>query len=546
MKLANIDKSWYYSEDFTDKATYDNLRKGYTTEVFQMGSYSATSMLQNFKADNIDIISIVNAGNRPGPLSKNPNTGKSMVDLFKERRECGIIPSIDHRIDGILKETMGCIWYQEQCLLLSQVMAGYTLGGSDIQVRKTLCKKKVSKIPEIRNEFIYGKQSIWDDEHKNVTGISNEPSKYCKGAIANGFSEDIAKKVFSDMENFAKYSFNKAHSFCYGVLGFKSAWALTHYPCEYSIAAMMSIDDQDKINAVLRQAKKLGVQVLPPDILHSDVSFSMEYVNNVKCIRYGLVAIKYVGIEAIEYIKEVRKNYVINNFEQFYNTIKDKNVVDTYSKKITSSGNKTCPANKTCINALISAGAFDCLEKNRYKLLNLYNRDILKDKKYEELNESAYCKKYKLKLEQDTMGTYVSEHPLDNFPYMSLKAVANNANVETTGIVKSVTIKTSPRGGTFANVLLEDKEGCNIRAMFFGSTYTQNSKKLKKNEILIITGTFNSKFSNINVTKCKRLTKKGDCIRLPDEEDGIVDLTQQQAPKVLEMPVVDYDNGSVF
>ena len=208
MDLIGLDYDWYDSEDYSDPKVYEMLRSGETTDIFQMAGYMATKMINDFKVNNIEGLTAVNAGNRPGPLEKNSETGKSMVDLYAERRETNIVPSIDPRIDDILKDTYGCIYFQEQCIFLGQRMAGYTLGKADSRVRKPLCKKKVKMIPEIRNEFIYGKKSLYDEDH-NVIGISEEDSPNCIGAVRNGFSLEMANQIFDTIEAFAKYSSTK-------------------------------------------------------------------------------------------------------------------------------------------------------------------------------------------------------------------------------------------------------------------------------------------------------------------------------------------------
>ena len=140
MKMVGLSYDWYDSEDYDDPKVYEMLRRGETTDVFQLASNNATKMVKDMHVDCFDDIIAVNAGNRPGPLSKNPKTGKSMVDLYEERKASGNVPSWDKRIDWILKSTYGCIFYQEQCMQLGQVMAGYTLGGADKRIRKPLAK----------------------------------------------------------------------------------------------------------------------------------------------------------------------------------------------------------------------------------------------------------------------------------------------------------------------------------------------------------------------------------------------------------------------
>ena len=205
MDLVGLPMDWYESEDYSDSAVYDMLRNGETTDVFQMSRFTPTTMISDFNVTNIEGLSAVNAGNRPGPLEKDSVTGKSMVDLYTERIKTGITDNIHPNIDPILKDTMGCIWYQEQCLSIGQVMAGYDLGGADSRIRKPLCKKQKKKIPEIRNEFIYGKQSEYDEDH-NVIGIKEELSPYCEGSLTRGYSLELSEKIFNTMEAFAKYA----------------------------------------------------------------------------------------------------------------------------------------------------------------------------------------------------------------------------------------------------------------------------------------------------------------------------------------------------
>lgn len=210
MDLAGLNVDWYESEDFSDANVYKMLREGETTDVFQMANYTPTSMIADFNVQDIEGLSAVNAGNRPGPLEKDLTTGKSMVDLYAESIKTGVIQSLHPSLDAVLKETRGCLWYQEQLMSIGQIMAGYDLGGADGRIRKVLGKKKIKLIPEIKNEFIYGKQTEYDKDH-NVIGIKEEPSPYCVGSLNKGYTLELSEKIFDSMESFAKYCFNKAH-----------------------------------------------------------------------------------------------------------------------------------------------------------------------------------------------------------------------------------------------------------------------------------------------------------------------------------------------
>jgi DNA polymerase-3 subunit alpha len=300
MDLAGLDYDWYDSEDYTDAAVYEMLRNGETTDVFQMAGFMATKLINDFRVDDIEGLTAVNAGNRPGPLEKDSKTGKSMVDLYAERRQTGVVPSIDPRIDPYLKKTFGCIWYQEDCMNLGRVMAGYDAGGADTRIRTVLGKKKVKMIPEVRNEFIYGKASKFNEKHE-VIGISEDASKWCTGALAHNFTEEVSKQIFDSMEAFAKYSFNKSHAFCYAVVAYKTAWLSLHYPVEFAVANCTVNGEEEKIVATLALAKKRKIPVLPPDINKSKMGFSCEQVGVKECIRYGLKAIKGVGAKVLDF-----------------------------------------------------------------------------------------------------------------------------------------------------------------------------------------------------------------------------------------------------
>lgn len=141
MDLAHLNYDWYDSEDYSDPEVYRMLREGETTDVFQMAKYSPTKMISDFNVTNIEGLCAVNAGNRPGPLEKDKNTGKSMVDLYIDHVKTNTPEDWGNSdVNEILKQTYGCIWYQENCIMLGRVMAGYSMGGADSRIRKVLGK----------------------------------------------------------------------------------------------------------------------------------------------------------------------------------------------------------------------------------------------------------------------------------------------------------------------------------------------------------------------------------------------------------------------
>ena len=408
----------------------------------------------------------------------------------------------------------------------------------------TKLKKKHKMIPEIRNEFIYGKQSTKDNDG-NVTGMLDKNSKYCKGAVNNNFTEEMSKDVFDTVEAFAKYAFNKSHSGAYAKVGYKTAWLSCYYPVEWAISCMSHYDEQDKITETLSLCKKRNIPIYQPSINYSDKDFTIDTSNNTKGIRYGLLAIKDVGIEPIKYIKKIRLNegnFV--SFDDFYNKVHDKDNINKYSEKQNKKGEKQCPINKKCEIALIKAGAFDDMNENRYELLNHYMIDIRREKDYQALDVKDFSRKIKLAYEKELMGGYISEHPLEPFPYVDLTTCKDNEVVEITGIVKKTSIKTTKNNKKYATCFLESKDGTEFRTMLFGALYTNNKDKLKKDNILVIDGVYNAKYNNIKGDKIRKVRKKSQIIRIEDTEDGIEDYSEEKQ-ETIQMPVVD-DNSDNY
>ena len=547
MDLAGLDYDWYDSEDYNDPKVYEMLRNGETTDIFQMSGYMATKMLNDFTVDSIEGITAVNAGNRPGPLEKDSKTGKSMVDLYAERRETNSIPSVDPRIDDILKDTYGCIYYQEQCIFLGQKMAGYTLGKADSRVRKPLCKKKVKQIPEIRNEFIYGKKSLYDEDH-NVIGMSEEDSNNCIGAIRNGFKLEIANQIFDTIEAFAKYSFNRSHSGCYSKVAYKTAWLSLYYPVEFAIANCTVNEEEEKIVATLSLAKKRKIPILAPDINKSQAGFSYELDGTKECVRYGLKAIKGVGVKVIDFISKYKNltNTQFKDFDDFYSKVHaNDNIVNSLINdiRLQTGKNSPNPIKKDVEVALILSGAFDYCEPNRYKLLNHYLVDIKKENTVKLMNDKTphalplnikkYNRKAKLALEKHYMGAYISEHPLDAFVYEDFENAKENQIIKSTFLVNSASLKETKKKKKYLSIKCTDKTDTEINVNVFNEDLALNLKSdIKKNSIIVVEGSVNHMFNNINAKTIRIAVKK-----VVDTEDmDIPEYTRQENTMASEEP----------
>lgn len=489
--------------------------------------------------------------------------GKSMVDKYTEAVTTGEVEILDERIEDITSDTNGQLLYQEQLMFVGQRMAGYSLGASDIRIRKTISKKKVKQIPEIRNEFIYGKQSEYNKDGE-VIGLSDKPSKYCKGAIANGYSEETAIKAFRAIEASAAYCFNRSHSCSYAFLGFKSAYLSYYYPVEWAISCMTldTIDgNSEGVLETLTDCKKKQIKILPPDINESEDSFSIAYdENNKKCIRFGLLAIKDVGVNVLRAIKMIREiDGKFTSFDDFLErTVNTKtnttlmNELAKYPEFVSYTVDKKTqqkvmkvknPLSKRNIIPLIKAGAFDSLESNRYKLYNDYLkfRNVKKELDSDLLVESDYQTAEKLQWEMDTLGFYVSQHPLDSpsFPYINLANCRNGDNVKIAGLVKEFKKNPTPTktGKTYYKLNVEFKDGITMYINIWDNIYAKyrevfkdisSNQKAGKN-IVIITGKFskNKNFTNINLTKIERIRSKQEQLEdktIPGNSDGIPEL----------------------
>jgi DNA polymerase-3 subunit alpha len=294
-----------------DKATYALFAAGNTTAVFQSESRSAKDLEKRLKGDTFEDIIALMALNRPGPLQS------GMVDDFINRKNGRAKPEYFHvDLEPVLKPTYGVIVYQEQVMLVSQVLAGYTLGGADM-LRRAMGKKKPEEMAKQRAIFT-------------------------EGALKRGVDEALATQLFDLMEKFAEYGFNKSHSAAYALIAFQTGW-LKHYHAAAFMAATMSSEmaDTDKVQLFYQDSLSNGIRFMPPDINTSGIRFEPVDANS---IRYGLGAIKGTGEAALGAILRSRESGPFNDLFDFCRRI-DRRVV-----------------NRRVIEALIRAGALDVLD----------------------------------------------------------------------------------------------------------------------------------------------------------------------------------------
>ncbi len=377
--------------DFDRREVYDLIASGNTDGVFQMESAGMQSMMQEMRPTCFEDITAGISLYRPGPMEQIPR-------YMHNRAHPEKITYKHPLLEGILKNTYGCMLYQEQVLEIVRTLAGYSLGRADI-MRRTISKKKEDQMKIERKNFIYGS----DDGE-------------IPGCIKNGIDEATATAIFDEISDFANYGFNKSHAAAYAVVAYQTAYLKTFYPVEFMAALISSIDDQDKINHYIENCREMGIDRLPPDVNKSDDTFTVEGNG----IRFGLSAVKNVGRGLM--VKLVRERELNGKFKSFSDFI-DR----------TAGGDM----NKRALEGLIFCGAFDSMGLKRSQLMAVYERalegsaraardniagqislfdtggDTVQEMDMPDIPE--YDKSTLLKMEKDSIGMYFSGHPMEEY-----------------------------------------------------------------------------------------------------------------------------------
>ena len=392
----------FYKMEYDDPKVYELISSGNTEAVFQLESEGMKKFMKDLKPDCLEDIIAGVALYRPGPMDSIPR-------YVKNKQNPKQVTYAHPCLESILNVTYGCIVYQEQVMKVFQVMGGYNMGQAD-NVRRIMGKKKVEKMPAEKKKFIEG----W----KDPKGISDIP-----GALKLGVPKEVAEQVFSEMEHFAEYAFNKSHAAAYAYLSYQTAYLKCYHEIELLCAVLNNrITNADEIKKYVTYIKAEGFKVYPPEINKSQTYFSVENGN----LRFGLAAIKNVGLNLIESIIEERNQN--GPFKDFMDFIKR---VDSQAH------------NKRCLESLILAGAFDCFGVNRSQLMSVYENAVIRvqqqrknqasgqfslfdtltqsnknsslEDKLEYPNMKEYNKDAKLKFEKEVVGIYISGHPLDDY-----------------------------------------------------------------------------------------------------------------------------------
>ncbi|MFD3006582.1 DNA polymerase III subunit alpha [Thermus tengchongensis] len=450
-----------------DPKTFELLARGETKGVFQLESGGMTNTVRGLKPRRLeDIIALVSLY-RPGPMEHIPtyirrHHGQEPVSYVE-------FPHAEKYLRPILDETYGIPVYQEQIMQIASAVAGYSLGEADL-LRRAMGKKKVEEMQKHRERFV-------------------------RGARERGVPEEEANRLFDMLEAFANYGFNKSHAAAYSLLSYQTAYVKAHYPVEF-MAALLTVErhDSDKVAEYIRDARAMGIAVLPPDINRSGFDFKVVGEE----ILFGLSAVKNVGEGAARAILEERERG--GRFRSLGDFLKrlDEKVV-----------------NKRTLESLIKAGAFDAFgdrarllasldallrwaaesrERERSGMMGLFAEveepPLVEAEPLDEITRLRY--------EKEALGIYVSGHPVLRYP--GLREVAScplaelphfardlppRARVLLSGMVEEVVRKPTRSGGMMARFMLSDETGA-LEVVAFGRAYEGVSPKLKEDTPLLV------------------------------------------------------------
>ena len=488
--------------DYNDKAVYDMLGAGKTEGVFQLESAGMTSFMKELKPESLEDVIAGISLYRPGPMDFIPQyiEGKNNPDS---------IHFLCPQLEPILSATYGCIVYQEQVMQIVRSLGGYTLGRSDL-VRRAMSKKKAAVMEKERQNFVYG------NEEEGVPGCINR-----------GISEEVANKIYEQMMDFAKYAFNKSHAAAYAVVAYQTAYLKCHFPVEFMAALMTSvIDNPPKVAGYILSSRKMGIDILPPDINKGDSTFSVDGGG----IRYGLSAIKSIGKPVIEAIVAER------NQRGSFTSLRD------FIERMTGKD-----VNKKAIENFIKAGAFDELPGNRRQKMMVYAQildSVVQEKKnmmagqmslfdlVPEEEKTAYeirmpdveeyPKEAKLAFEKEVLGIYISGHPLEEYETCWRKNISavttdflpdeengqpkvrDGQQVIVGGMITEKTIKYTKTNKVMAFLTLEDLLGT-VEVVIFPRDYEKNVKLMEIDEKVFIKGRVSVEEEKASKIICERI-----------------------------------------
>ncbi|QUH25700.1 DNA polymerase III subunit alpha [Serpentinicella alkaliphila] len=499
------------SMTYEDPKVFNLISKGETLGVFQLESAGMIQFMKELKPNCFEDIIAGISLYRPGPMDSIPR-------YIENKNNSSRIEYLHPKLEPILNVTYGCMVYQEQVMQIVRDLAGYSYGRSDL-VRRAMGKKKRDVMEEERQYFIYGKVDL--------DGNIELP-----GCIRNGVPEKYANQIYDEMIEFANYAFNKSHAAAYAVLGYQTAFFKYYYTVEFMASLMTSVmGNASKVAQYIQDCKRMNIEILPPNI---NKSFSVFTVEDNK-IRFGLSAVKNVGVNIIQSIVKSRGDGVFTNFSDFCRRIESKDL------------------NKRAVESLIKSGAFDCLGAKRSQLIGVFEKTLdsvnqerkkniagqigffdnvfdNNEQQFDALPQiEEFNDKIKLNMEKEVLGLYVSGHPLSQYENELVGLVSSQEILESAdnptdtqlcdgktvrfgGIVIDKVTKTTKHNQIMAFIKVEDLYGM-IECIMFPKTYEKFSKFTQENSYVIIEGSLNIKEDDqpkISVNRVKPLIKNND------------------------------------
>ncbi|GAA3186186.1 DNA polymerase III subunit alpha [Nonomuraea roseoviolacea] len=472
-----------------DETTYKLLARGDTLGVFQLDGGPMRQLLKLMEPTRFEDIAAVLALYRPGPMAANAHTNYAHRKNARQDIE-PIHPELKDALDPILGPTFHLLVYQEQIMAVARELAGYTLGGADL-LRRAMGKKK----PEI---------------------LAKEFVNFQAGMRGNGYSDESIQALWDVMLPFSGYAFNKSHTAGYGLVAYWTAYLKANYPAEYMAALLTSVgDDKDKAAVYLAECRKMGIQVLPPDVNDSQLDFVA--VGDDK-VRFGMGAVRNVGENVVEGIVKARKDKgAYTDFNDFLDKV------------------PLVVCNKRVIESLIKAGGFDSLDHPRKGLLMIHEQavdsviDIKKNEAHGQdslfgglsdagddqsftiaIPDLAWDKKTQLDFEREMLGLYVSDHPLAGTERLLARnrdtTIADllesgrddRGDVRVCGLITKVDKRVNKAGNMWAIATVEDMDAA-VECLFFPKTYELYAPYLREDLVASVGGQINNRDGAISV-----------------------------------------------
>lgn len=462
-----------------DEATFDLFRVGDTIGVFQMEGSAMRSLIRSLKPDGFADIIALNALFRPGPM------GANMHNLYADRKNGRAeVEDLHPAVTERLAETYQIMVYQEQVMMVAQELAGYSVADAD-DLRRAMGKK-------IKSVMVA------------------EEEKFVAGCVSQGHPEQTGRDLFALIAHFAGYGFPKAHATAYGLVAYQTAYLKAHHPAEF-MASMLTAtkSNKDKTAVYLNECRQMGIEVLVPDVNESESDFTVHDGR----IRFGLSAIRNVGVGVVEKIVEARNESPFESFGDFVDRV-----------DITA-------LNKRTVESLIKAGGFDALGESRKGLTLMHEMILdttLERRRNEEMGQYSlfaggddvdaaesftmptdeWQQKLKLAFEKEMLGLYVSDHPLlsvgaslaaaTSTTIPELSGLADRSSVTLGGIVGAITRRWTKNGDPMLFFQLEDLEG-SVEVIMFPKTVHEYGPVVVEDAVIIVSGHLDHRGDDVKV-----------------------------------------------